>query len=407
MVTMATTVEYGGLPISAETFSVDVRAGRSRDADEFSPSTGTILLHNKTRNFDPSFFATPNYLLLESGDYLLLESGDRIVLEQGAQASGDYGVISLGTDVVVKDGAVTVFTGHVEDTDNEYGRANRNSATFILGDTLTSLASSSFQTEWQTTDNQLSGARLAEIIDRSGVDGLTVSLDAGTIRLQGNLVAVGTNILQEAQLVSRTEYGKLYIDRAGFLQFRDRYTFPSPTAAADFDDTNTNFQFSGAGVGVGSELRAWSWTVQRLGGEAKTALSAASPPPKLGRRGGSDSGLLFRGDMYSESLAEFKAEKYSNPDAVISSLKVKLHGISDVDDRATIAALEINDTVTLSWTPTGEGAPVSQTLVIEGWAYSADHTGRAEMTFQLSSYPETNYFTWDVSSFDTGVPYGF
>lgn len=419
----ATTVFYGGDEITAETFSVEVRRGRSRDADEFAPSTGTVYLRNYERNFDPSFFTTPAYLLMESDDYLLKEDGDKLLLEQGSQASGDYGVIELGTDVEIKDGSVTVFNGHVEDTSNIYDRTKRAEAEFSLGDTLTSMASSSIQEEWATTDNQRSGARLTELLGRSDIDlsaqigtinagairllgGSVTTAADGTVTREGHVVTVGTNVLQEAQLIARTEHGKLFVDRNGLIQFRDRFTFPSSTPAADFDDTNTNFQFNGTGVGVGSELRAWQATVQRQGGEAMTALSSTSPPAKLGRRGLSRLGLLFRGDSQSESLAEHLAEKYADPEAVITSLEVYLHGLG-TSDRATIAALDIDDTVTLSWTPTGSGSTITQTLVIEGVTYSADHTGRAVMAFQLSAYPNTNYFTLGTDSLDGGVPLGF
>ena len=408
MVTSKTTVFYDSQEITAEAFRVSIRRGRSRDADEFAPSNGTVWLRNYDRNFDPSFFTTPNYLLMESGDFLLLESGDKIVLEQGAEASGDYGVIELGGDVEVKDGAVTVFSGHVEDTDNSYDVSGETEATFRLGDVLTSLASSTIQTEWETTDGQRSGARITELLERSDIDldAYIGTIDTGFIRLQGDTVAVGTNVLQYAQLVARTEHGKFYTDRSGTFQFRGRYDFPSTSAAADFDDTDTNFQFNGAGVGVGSELRAWAAMVQRAGGEAKNVDADTSPPAKLGRRGLSRTGLLFRGDDHSEALAEFLANKYADPEAVITSLQVTLSGLS-TSDRATVAALDIDDTVTLSWTPTGEGSTITQTLVIEGVDYEADSNGWAQMSFQLSAFPNTNYFTLDTDSLDGGVPLGF
>ena len=415
----STTIFYDSQAITTEGYDVSIRRGRSRDVDEFSPTTGTIRLRNYDRNFDPSFFTTPNYLLMESGDFLLLESGDKIILEQGAQASGSYGVISLGTDIEVKDGAVTVFSGHLEDTDNIYDVTKKADATFYLGDALTSLASSSFQTQWIPDDNQLSGARLTELLGRSDVDLAAEigTIDAGSIYLQGgstdadgnptgHYLAAGANVLQYAQLIARTEHGKLYTDRSGTIQFRDRYTFPSTSAAADFDDTDTNFQFSGGGVSDRSDLRAWQATVQRVGGLAQTAVADTSPPAKLGRRGLTRSGLLFRDDAYSLALATHLANKYAEPEAVVSSLRVRLHGLG-TSDRATVAALDINDTVTLSWTPTGSGAAISQTLVIEGVSYYADHTGRAEITFQLSAFPDTNYFTYDTDSYDSGVPYGF
>ena len=418
-----TTVFYDSQDITSEVYEVSFRRGRSRDADEFAPSTGTVRLRNFNRNFDPSFLTTPNFLLMESGDFLLLESGDKIVLEQGAESSGEYGTIILGAEMEIKDGAVTVFKGHLEDHDNVYGRANYVDASLELGDTLTSLASSTIQTEWATTDNQRSGDRITELLERSDVDldAYIGTIDTGHIRLlgangttdddgvttyTGNLVSPGTNALQYAQLISRTENGKFYVDRSGAIQFRGRYDFPSTSAAADFDDTNTNFQFNATGISVGSELRAWSATITRLGGEAKTVDADLAPPPRFGRRGLTRTGLLFRGDMHSEALAEHLANKYAGSEAVISSLRVFLHDL-DTSDRATIAALDIDDTVTLSWTPTGTGSIVTQTLVIEGVTYTANSQGAAIMDFQLSAFPNTNYFTLDTDSLDGGVPLGF
>lgn len=404
----ATTVYYDGEQITSEAFSVSIRRGRSRTSDEFAPTTGEIRLRNYNRNFDPSFFTTPSYLLMESGDFLLLESGDRIVLEQGAEASGAYGTILLGQDIEVRDSNIPVFTGHLEDTNNEYDRNKRAETVFFVGDVLTSMASSSIQTEWATTDTQLAGARLTELLQRSDVALSTyiASFDTGSVQLQGDVVPAGTNVLQYAQTIARTEWGKLYAKRNGLLDFRDRYTFPSTTPAADFDDTNTNYQFNGIGVGVGSELRAWAAVVTRAGGQPMSALSSASPPAAFGRRPVPYSGLLFRGDMFSESLAEHVAETYSDTEAVISSLVVYLHGLSTAD-REAIVALDINDTVTLSWTPTGSGSIITQTLVIEGVSYEANETGYAAMTFQLSAFPNTNYFTLDTDTLDGGTPLGF
>lgn len=405
---MATSIFYGGFEITAEAFSVSVTRGRSRNTDEFSPSTGEVRLRNYNRNFDPSFFTTPTYLLMESGDFLLLENGDKIVLEQGSEASGDYGTIELGKDLEIRDGAVTVFTGHVEDTNNQYDRNKRSEAVFYLGDVFTSMASSQITTDWETVDGQLSGARLDALLGRSDLDlvGYIGVTDAGTIPLQGDTVPAGTNVLQYAQTIARTEWGRLYVAADGDIEFRGRYDFPSTTPAADFDDTNTNFAFNGVGVGVGSELRAWRATVTRVGGEPMTATASTPPPDRFGPRGVAYSGLLFRGDMFSESLAEHIAEVYSDTEAVISALTVFLHGLS-TSDRATIAALDIGDAVTLSWTPTGSGSIITQTLVIEGVGYDADETGYAAMTFQLSAFPDTNYFTLDTDTLDGGTPLGF
>lgn len=403
---MALTVTYEGFNITSEVSGIDLRCGRSRELDEFQSVSGSVTLHNFDRNFDPPFFTTENYLLMESGDYLLLENGDRIILAQGSQASGSYGVMTIGGTLTIDDGAVRVFTGHVEDINYDWDNTGAARVTLVLGDALTSLASTKFSTEWTPTNVQRSGARITEALSRSdvGMASKIGTIDNGHHRLQGAVVANGTNVLQYVQLVSRTEYGKFYVDAAGTYQFRGRFDFPSTTTAADFDDTGVGFKFSDVGVNFGSELRAWGASIQRLGGITQTATATASPPATLGQRTISQTGLLFRSDAESKARAEFLSSKFSAPEATIASLRVNLHDLG-TSPRATIAGLDIHDSVSLTWTPQNTGAQVTQTLVIEGRTFHAlARTGEAWVELQLSAMPDTNYFTLDTDLLDSGVP---
>ena len=404
----STTVFYNDLEITGETVTVDFQVGRSRELDDFLPVAGLVRVTNYNRDFDPPFFTTPFELLQLSGDTLLQLSGDTLLQLQGSQASGSYGVIEIGGKFVIKDGAVTVFTGHVEDVNYTYTNDRRVEAEFILGDRLTSLAASTFTSDWQTSDNQLSGARITEALGRADIDlsAYIGTINSGTIHLQGDLVVAGTNVLDYMRLIARTEHGKLWVDPDGLIQFRDRYTFPSTTPVADFDDIVTNFNFSGVSLSFGAELRAWQAVVTRLGGQPKTGTAAASPPANIGPRGITRDGLLFRTDEYSESLANYLANKFSDPEAVVASLDRILANLG-TSDRATIAAIEIDEVVTLTWTPTQSGSQVTQTLVVEGVRYQADSSGMAVVGLQLAAYPNTNYFTYDTDSYDSGVPYGF
>ena len=420
------TVTYNGFDITAEVFGVDMRRGRSRELDQFQAGSGSVLVRNYDRNFDPPWFSVPAFLLMESGDFLLLENTDQILLEQGSLASGSYGVMAIGGDIVVSDGAVDVFTGHVSDINYSYDVSGRTQATLVLSDALGAIGGCTFAAEtytvtdpltgdvetlpgWETTDGQFSGARILEILNRDDVNVAfgVGTIDTGSIPLQGDIVAAGTNVLQYMQKIAETEQGKLWLDADGNIQYRGRYSFPSATPVADFDDNDTNYSFNETiGIMFGGELRAWSATVTRAGGLPQTADSAVSPPATLGPSTISISGVLLRDDVYALSLAEFLAEKYSNPEAVVSTLRIYLHGLS-TSDRATVAGVDINDTVTLTWQPTGAGEIITQTLVVEGVSYSADYNGRTAIDLQLVAYPETNYFTLDTDSMDGGKVLGY
>ena len=268
-------------------------------------------------------------------------------------------------------------------------------------------------------DDQLSGARITEVLGRSdvGLSGSIGTIDNGSIRLQGgstdadgnvsgHSVAAGTNVLAYLQTLARTEWGKFFVDAAGDLQFRSRFNFPSAVTSASFDDFGTDLPFSGVRVAFGSERRAWRASVQRVGGVAQIGTSSDTPPTALGQRTIALTGLLFRGDAYCRSLAQHLADRYAQVEAFIESLTVPLAKLG-TSDRATVCGLDINDTVDVSWQPTGAGNRVSQTLVVEGVTYRHDEIGNGFVDLQLSAYPDTNYLVYDTDEYDDGIPYGF
>ena len=439
---MTTTIFYGGVEVTSESFEVSIRRGRQRGLGEFEAASGTVKLRNISRNFDPPFFTTPSFLLLENGDFILLESGDQILLEQGSSYAGAYGAMVLGGELEVKDGAVTVFKGHVEDIDYRWDLGGYAEATIVVGDGLNTLARTSIGSEWVTTGNQLPGVRLAALLDRTDVaypTGATYrSLANGHSRLLGDTVNAGTNALQYAQLVSRSDFGRLYTNRSGVLVYKGRYDWPGESGgtygniAATFSDTGANFSFSAIELEFGSELLTFQCSTSRITvgptepdfqvieptgpnipepveqdvGIARTATATTTPPTRLGARNLSITGLLLRHDAECEARSRYLVDRYSVPEGVVSGLTTILDNYGTTD-RATIAALDIDNVLALAWTPTGTGTSVSQSLAVEGVTYQAATNRATTMTWQLSEMPSTNWFKLDTNALDAGVPLGF
>lgn len=420
---MALTIKYNGVTVTSEAFDVNLRRGRNRQLDEFEPVSGSVMFRNFNGAWTAPFLATPQYLLKEDGDFLLQENGDKILLEQSIQAGGGYGQIELGGTLTIDDGTVRVFTGHVEDINYRYEADGYTDARVILGDGLTTLGNSQFATEWVPPDDQYPGDRLNAAMAQPGINFPAANRDfeQGQSKLQGGYipnpdpeavpvarapVPLGTNALQYCQLVSRSEYGKFYITRMGMVIFKGRYDFPSDTPLATIDDTGANVGFSGVNIEYGSELLRSAVTVERIGGTPRQAFSPLALPDALGERNLTISGLLLRHDPDCAARAQFLAEQYSSIDARVAGLKILLDDLG-TSDREDIAALDINDTIEWTWTPPGTSDPVTQLLVIEGVTYAAELYGNTYVELQLSNYPNTNYFTLDTDSLDSGVPLGF
>lgn len=402
--------------VTSEVYSIDLRNGRDTERDKFDPGGGTIKLHNKSRNFDPFFAMESSYLLqADSASKILQASGDGILLALAPTLAGSYGSMVQGRKVVVKDGAVTVFTGFVEDFDYQWGRAGYASVTLLVQDALATLGRTSYLAHTRT-ENQLSGTRITEMLNRAEVafPAGTRNISTGLVALQGDSVSYGSNVLNDLQNITATEFGRLFVNHGGTLTYLDRYAVFGSTPSAAFNDTYplTGLPFSGVRVSFGSESLYFAVSVDREGGVAQTVTNTAAQAanPALGARHLALSGLLFTSDVYSKALATYLASRYSTSDAIVSSLDVPLARLG-VTDRATICALEIGNVVTVDWTPTGSGGTVSQTLAIEGWHYTAEHThGSLQpgvMSFQLSDARDPEYFVYDTDAYDGGKVYGF
>ena len=396
--------------VSAESYAVRVERGRLLELDDIGPGGGTIRVRNYNRNFDPFFLISSGDLLQGDGDALLQGNGDKILLTQASNAEGDYGAIVPGRKVVVKDGSTTMFTGFVEDYDYDWRPDKTAEATLIVRDGLAALSQAEF-TEWTTTA-QLSSDRVSAILDRSEIGypsgGGARSISTGKVPLQSNTITTGTNALTELQTVARSEQGRLFVDRSGVLQFQHRYESLGDTATATFDDTGSNIPFHGVSVRFGSRHLHFKVTVQNVGGSERSATNATAiaDNPNLGVRPLTITNLLADGDAYAQGLATWLLDRYDDTLAVVSGLTVNLDGLS-TGNRNTVTALDIGDVIALNWTPTGTGTQVSQTLAIEGVAYTVDVHGVAEMSFHLSPAVDADLFTLDTSELDGSDILGF
>lgn len=416
---MSVTIFLDDDEITGESYAVDIVRGRSLEGEVFSPGGGTVRVRNYAANFNPDYISTTARLLLESGDYLLLESGDKLLLESGnGSGVGAYGAIVLGRKLTIKDNATTVFTGYVEDFDYEYDVSNRSEAVLVCRDALATLAATSVD-EWTTTASQTTGTRIAALLDLDSVgfpSGASFrDLDAGTQPMSSELVAGGTNALQELQRIGTAESGRTFIDATGKLVHQDRYAAFSTVASATFADDGSALPFSNISVRYGTELLNFRFTVTRsyLSGTTNTAgepqtdedASLIATFPNLGVRQRSLTNMPLDSDFHSLGLAKFRMERQTPYKAVISGLTVPLGRLSS-SDRTTVCGLDIGDVVNVQFTPYGSTGPVNQTLVIDGVSYSARAsnvsgvTVEGFMSFQLSDATDPDYFTVGTDAVD-------
>lgn len=379
---------------------LEVFRGRNRELDVIDVGGGTIDLTNFDREFDPYFVQDTGFLLQLNGDNVLQLNGDKIIINVLSNATGPYGPIVQGRKIVIKDGSDTVFTGFVEDYDYTW-RERASWVQFTVTDALATLGGAQFN-EWTATAGQNAGERITSALNRSEVgfpSGATYrDIEDGIDTLQGDTVSFGTNVLNYLQLVAKSDFGRLFVSRAGKLTYRNRHSILGDSPILTFTDNASDTDgvpFSGVEVAYGSEQLHFSVSCQRVGGSVRTSTNSdqIAAYPELGARHLAIGGLLLENDYQVLAQAQFLEDRYSQFRAIVNRLTVELFTLTP-SMRSDVATLEIGDVIALNWTPTGEGAPVQQTLVIEGIGYRVEPGGiEAYMDLQLSDASDFDWLT--------------
>jgi hypothetical protein len=363
--------------ITAHTYAISIKRGRSRELDEIEAGTCAVGL----RNYDGTFLPT--------------------TLDAAATYADN---IRPGKRVRVSVDGISLFDGIIDDWEYQYDNDGRVDASFAASDALASLARKSFD-EWTATAGQTAGPRLTAILNRPEVSfPANRSLDTGSSTLIADLITWGSNALNYAQLVVKSEAGRLFVDADGVLTFKERLALVNPTVAATFADDGTGIGFSGVAVDSSSTLLANRVGVDREGGTLQTSENAASIA-LYGVRQFSLSGLLIDSDTQSSDMADFLSNIYGEPQTRIGALTVYLDALSGAE-RASVLGLDLADVVSVVWTPTGASGAMTQNSVVEGVSHETTFDGLHVVTLSLSPVQQSEALIFDdavFGVFDSGV----
>jgi hypothetical protein len=382
-------IYFGGtaVDVSAYVRSVSAHRGRSRELDTFTSGGCTVMLKNYDRRFDPTNRSSPY-----------------------------YGQLVPRVRVTVTSESIGLFDGFVEDWNLSYDVSGYAEAVVSCVDGLALISQTALDTFVNTQDTP--AERMTTILARPDVDfpGST-DLDPGLAVLQSDTVADGTNTLQYLQTVAATDLGRLFVDGAGTLRYRDRTSGVTSSASVIFgsqgdalvdsigamsdatlwldasapdpirvdatgvaqtviqeatlwlDASEPDYvapliTFNSVELEYGSEFLFNRIIITRAGGTAQTARDESSITT-YGIRAYDASGLLFLSDAAAASFADYLATQYAQPAVRVASHEIVLGGLSALHQRY-IKRLEIGDLVRTVWTPLGVGTGLDITSFVEG-----------------------------------------
>lgn len=276
-------------------------------------------------------------------------------------ANPNYGLIVPNIGIQILSEGYGRIWGFIKDWNLSYD---------ISGDSIaiaTGADAFSFLAQQQTTSalspaQQTAGNRIGYVLSQPEVvwpyGGPSWTLDTTNTReVQSHTIDAGTNILEYAQLVERTENGFFFLDNGGSIQFQaDGYESLSDVV---FTDDGSDIPYQGINIVYGTELLYNQVTLERLGGTAIVTATNDASIAAYGNSAYSDSGLLYVDDAQMINAADMLAAKYGEPEYRFESVTVFLNALSDTDLNR-ILSLDICSVVQVSFTPNQVGAAITK-----------------------------------------------
>ena len=331
-----TTYTLGGTlfyDVSDDVLSVNVNRGKSRQLDKFTAGNAAVTFINQDRAFDPLNASSPY-----------------------------FGQIIPRRTVRITTSGSAVFYGSIDDWNLTYDVSGYSTAGAVISDGFTYFAQQVLTAH--TATSQLTGARIAAVLDRSEINwpASLRDLETGGMILQADVVSDGTNALDYLQLVNFSEPGALFMGADGSIVFKDRTDAPVSTGLVAFTDDGTGVPFVDVQVVYGSELLYNFIQIERASGGTATASDSDSQN-SYGVVALVQSGLLMNTDADAQDLSDYLLGKYSEPEYRFESLTVALEDLSSGNQTAVLS-LEIGDIAQIKFTPNQTGTQIDKYATI-------------------------------------------
>ncbi len=327
--------------------TLSISRGRSSQLDQFSAGRCIVELLNNDRRFDP---------INESSPYWDPTTGRTGILPR--------------RKVTVQLNGIDVYVGRIADIDVTYDFNNLSTVTISAADDFVLLANAFTSTAFTPTQ-ELSGARVTSILDRTEISyPATRDISTGTSTLGAYQVDANTNALSYLQQCAEAERGLFFVAANGDLTFTDRVDSQFvPAVITTFSDAGGGIPYQALDVLYGQEFLYNRIQVTREGGSLQAANNTASQTD-FGVSTYALDNALFSSDTQSLTLADSLLAQFSEPRYRFDNMRVNLTGLSNAN-RDVVNDLEIGDIIQITRTySTGTPASVTQPYAIERIVHS-------------------------------------
>jgi len=335
---------------------LSIKRGRSRELDRYSTGQATVVLDNRSRDFDPTNTASPY-----------------------------NGQILPRKAVQVSVAGFPALVGNVQDWAFVYELSGDATSSISVVDGFAILSR-------QAVDNvavseQSSDDRVDAILTQVAWPSAKRSIDAGVTTLAAGTAT--SNALSYLQEIETCEAGDFFISRSGLATFRARqsiasnsydaaigydadvgYTSALPAVTSDLiftdetdDGSSTFVPYVSLGLELGTDqlfnqadLTYNSATITAQDLDSQTTFGAAVLTSNVS---------LLSTEAQGTALAEYLVSKYAQPVTRLTDVSVELAGLP-TDILGKLLTLDLGDVVKVRFQPAGVGERVERRSIVEG-----------------------------------------
>lgn len=332
----------GTLPVEITNLvsRVAIRRGRNRITSKFEFGSADVQLFDQNGDWNPMNPAGAYYPNLTPLRQIIIYA------------------TYLGVDYYLFSGFITNY-----DTGFAQGNEDVSQVTLRCIDGFKLLAGSSVSTVAGAPAGQLSGARVNAILDVIDWPVSLRSIDSGDSTLQAD-PGTSRSALEALQTVENSEFGGIFVDKQGQVQFISRTNLISnpATAAYTFSDTGSNISYQNAVVAYDDTNIINDVTITRAGGTAQNAFDQNSIDQYF-LHSGNRSDILVQTDAEALNQAQGILATRKDPEIRIDSIDLNLYDSTNPNKPLAGIDLELLDGVLVTKTMPGSTSVTQPSLV--------------------------------------------
>ena len=362
--TLDGTTEFA--PMMEYSKSISVNRGRREIGDQFSAGTMTFTLDDNLAGgiLNPLYASSP-----------YVDPAGQFTLAPLRRVSfGRYNTANA---------YVPLFVGQIVNYDYSYELGGNNTVTVYCADDFYLLAQTSMG-EFNVSE-ELSSDRLSAVLDLPEVayPALSRNINTGTQTLGGSAaytIAEGTNVKAYIDQIQAAEQGRVFMSRAGVLNFDPRIGNTISGSVADFHDDGTQTPYNNLAITYNADQVVNRASIQHLGATVPEVADDLASQVKYLVQTTSITDSLLHNDAAAASLASYLL--VGEPVATFTGVQTDYPMLTTAQ-RETLALVDIGDTITITNTITG--GEVAQELSVEGIEHRLDFMAGHRVTYYTAS----------------------